>query len=711
MAIQNAQLCFDTGKTQSFNYSSFPGTTIGNSVLFKEACFEIIGSSDPSSLDIPNASYTDCYECHSTNNAVILVEPCFGGISDRYFFTVTDFGFVPQLNGIYYLNFVSPLTGGLIKSCFSIRDIKNNAKDIPISVLTEVPVLETNCQTCFTGNSKSYAVVRCVTDTIDFIELLDDSYNGHTITYTVGLDRYCGKVKEQQIGIITGFFVSDYSDGSGDEICQSCNDTVSDKRLLTNCLDGSVEVVWSSPFFESGEISHLNSKFGCFSVGPITAATVTFTDSFLDFDPQPTCQDCIQCNGVGLALTPCGGGIQYNVTSYQYASAGDVIYDPLLDTCSTVDYVQNGGGGDYTFYSFLTGGTSCGTCGSIETPISYYAEECVTGNIVVVTFDSTSTIGIGDIVRAKWGTSDFLCYTITSLYDNSLGYDFYYSDTTTSFTGCTECETSGSLGVTLVNCNTYEESYVNVSIPTWVAMTGYDDSLGAQVVKGSDGECYYLVNDCPITPIYDTFTTNEYFYYCFQCIPAGSSSCKCYYGVGTPESPVEGTYLDCNPVSAQTKTFYSDNGLIKFCGNLLDGSNILDSGKFCEENGCPNFCCECYTITNNNASKIYVQYLDCDNNLISLEVEGNSGSTFCGLNVQYLTLGNFTPKVPNNVVTTIDVCVNGQCLASLSTKDQLLYSIKTTLGPCPSNCCGKNARAGAYLLKNNGNTPGTYSIR
>jgi hypothetical protein len=59
----------------------------------------------------------------------------------------------------------------------------------------------------------------------------------------------------------------------------------------------------------------------------------------------------------------------------------------------------------------------------------------------------------------------------------------------------------------------------------------------------------------------------------------------------------------------------------------------------------------------------------------------------------------------------IDVCVNVQCLASLSKKDQLLYSIKTTLGPCPSNCCGKNARAGAYLLKNNGNTPGTYSIR
>jgi hypothetical protein len=557
MAIQNAQLCFNTGKTQSFNYSSFPGTTIGNSVLFKESCFEIIGSSDPSSLDIPNASYTDCYECYVSNNSYVEVSPCNSNERGPYYFNITDFGFVPQQGDTYYLTFVSPLTNGTISSCFNIRGINIIYDETPplTGVFIEPPILETNCETCFTGNSQSYEVRRC-DGTTDYILLLDDSYNKHTITYTVGLDRYCGVVTNQAAGAITGVFVSDYSSSNNDEICKSCNDSVNDRRLLTNCLNGDVEVVWSSPFFESGEISHLSSKFGCFSVGPITAATVTIDDIFLDFDPQPTCQDCIQCNGNGLVLEPCAGGDLYKVGSYQYASIGDVIYDPYLGACSTVvSYNSFEAPSEYIFYSFVTGGTSCGTCGSIETPISYYAEECVTGNIVVVTFDSTSTIGIGDIVRAKWGTSDFLCYTITSLYDNSLGYDFYYSDTTTSFTGCTECETSGSLGVTLVNCNTYEESYVNVSIPTWVAMTGYDDSLGAQVVKGSDGECYYLVNDCPITPIYDTFTTNEYFYYCFQCIPAGSSSCKCYYGVGTPEAPVEGTYLDCNPVSAQTKTF------------------------------------------------------------------------------------------------------------------------------------------------------------
>lgn len=711
MAFQNIKNCVSSGKTATINYSSFPTAIIGNSVLFKDECWEIIDVSESTTSSVPNALYPDCYECYVSNNAVLGLESCFKDFGNPTF-SITDFGFVPQLGEVYYLTFVSPITNGLIKSCFTVKGIRNGS-GVPVSVLIEPPVLETNCTTCFTGNSQSYLVKRC-DGTIDYISLLDDSYNKHTITYTVGLDRYCGTVETQQNGVITGVFVSDYSSSNSGEICQSCNDSVNDRRLLTNCLNGNVEVVWGSPFFEDGNFSHLSSKDGCFSIGPITAATVTL-NNILNFDPQPTCQDCIQCNGNGLVLEPCGGGATYNVGSYQYASIGDVIYDPYSGTCSTVinywSFDPTSGGEVYRFYSFVTGGTSCGTCGSIETPISYYAEECITGNIVVVTFDSTSTIGIGDIVKAKWGTSDFLCYTITSLYDNSLGFDFYYSDTTTSFTGCTECETSGYLGVTLVNCNTLVESYVNVDIPTWVTMAGYDDNLGSNVVKGTDGECYYLVNSCPISPIYDTFqASGEYYYYCFQCTPANSSSCKCYYGVGTPESIVEGSYIDCS-TSGQTKTFYSDNGLIRFCGNLLDGNNVLDSGKFCEGNGCPDFCCECYTITNNNASKLYVQYLDCDYNLTSLEVESNSGSTFCGLNVQYLTLGNFTPTVPNGVITTIDVCVNGQCLASLSTSEQLLYKINTKFGPCPSNCCGKNASAGAYLLKNNGNTPRTYSIR
>ena len=706
MATQNIKDCFYLRSSIQINYSSFPTATIGNSVLFKNACWEIIDSSLPVP-QVPNALYTDCYDCYVSNNAVLSFESCSRDF-DTPIFSITDFGFVPQLGEVYYLTFVSPTTNGLVKSCFTAKDIKNGGTGLPISVLLEPPVLETNCESCFTGNSKSYLVKRC-DGTIDYIELLDDSYNGHVITYSVGIDRYCGTVDTQQNGAITGVFVSDFSP-NGQGVCEACNDSVNDRRLLTNCLNGNVEVVWGSPFFEDGNFSHLSSKDGCFSVGPITAATVTL-NGILNFDPQPTCQDCIQCNGNGLVLAPCDGGDTYNVGSYQYANIGDVIYDPYNGECSTVvNYNSFEAPSEYIFYSFVTGGTSCGTCESLGTPISYYAEECITGNLVVITFDSTSTIGIGDIVKAKWGTSDFLCYTITDLYDNSLGYDFYYSDTTTSFTGCTECETSGYLGVTLVNCNTLIEKYVNVDIPTWVTMSGYDDNLGSHVVKGTDGECYYLVNSCPISPIYDTFQGNgEYYYYCFQCTPANSSSCKCYYGFGTPESIVEGSYIDCSD-NGQIKTFYSDNGLIRFCGTLLDGNNILDSGKSCEGTKCPDFCCECYTITNNTTTKLYVQYLDCDYNLVSTQIDSSSGSTFCGFNVQYLTLGSYVPTVPNNVITTIDVCVNGQCLSTLSTSEQLLYKINTTLGRCPKNCCGSTI-FGAYLLKNNGNTPGTYSIR
>lgn len=718
MAIQNVQYCSDTGKTESFNYSSFPGTTIGNSVLFRNNCFEVIDSSDPLATVIPDAAYTDCYDCFTSNNAVIYALNCVNESSvSEAFFNVTDFGFIPQIGEVYYLTFVSPQTGGLITSCFNINRVIIPEKPASLSVLVEPPVLEIDCETCILNNETPYIVRRCVDGSLDIVNFIDDTYLNHTITYTVGLDIYCGVVEKAMPGdIVNGFFVSDYSSSSGDAICLTCNETVAEKRILTNCVNGATEVVWNSPFFTSGNTSHFDTKYGCFSVGDLTTSGVTLS-GFLDFDPQPNCQDCIQCNGIGLVLEPCGGGDSYNVGSYQYADIGDVIYDPYSDICSTVinywSFNPIGGSELYTFYSFVTGGTDCTFCQSLETPISYYAEECITGNFVVITFDSTSTIGIGDIVRAKWGSSDFLCYTILGVYDGvSYGIvtDFLYSDTTTSFTSCDDCKNTNSLGVTLVNCNTYEERYVNVNIPTWVTMTGYDDNLGSHVVKGSDGQCYYLVNNCPITPIYDTFTTNEYFYYCFQCIPAGSSSCKCYYGVGSPDSIVEGSYIDCGE-SGQTKSFYSDNGIVRFCGTLITGDNVLDSGRFCEDNGCPDFCCNCYTINNNSGSKIYVQYLDCTYNLVSIQINNNDSSSFCGLNVQYLVLGNYTPKIPNNVTVTVDTCVNGQCLSSLSTKDQLLYKINTTLGPCPSNCCGKNASTGAYLLKNNGNTSGTYSIR
>lgn len=487
--------------------------------------------------------------------------------------------------------------------------------------------------------------------------------------------------------------------------------------MVTNCLDGSTEIVWNSPYFDTGNFSHLSTSLGCYSLGPLTAATVTVFD-ILDFDPQPSCQDCIQCNGVILTLTQeCPVGSEpptYNVLSYQYAAVNDVIWDPYNGACATVLAISNDINQpyEYTFYSFKNLGTDCTICENEFTPpTTYTAVECISGDVVLISSDNGTLVN-GNVIKGKWGTSDFLCYEINDAAVDPFLF-FYYSDTVTPFDSCTGCTTTGRVGLTLINCDTYAEKFVNVDLETWSNMSGFGGGLSTPVVKGDDGQCYFLINDCPIsTANTETFTTNEYYYYCFQCSATPEpSSCKCYYGVGSADSVVSGTYLDCS-LSGTVKSFYSDNGLIKFCGTLIDGNNIFYSGNACEDGRCPNFCCNCYKIENNNESLLYVRYLDCDNNLINLEITGGTSTTFCGLNVQYLTsIITYTPTPPTGVIQTVDVCVEGKCFSDLTTSEKLLYGIKSKFEPCPEVCCGNTAYFGAYKLRGNGNTPGTYSIR
>lgn len=197
------------------------------------------------------------------------------------------------------------------------------------------------------------------------------------------------------------------------------------------------------------------------------------------------------------------------------------------------------------------------------------------------------------------------------------------------------------------------------------------------------------------------------------CI-GGDCPCKCYYVVN--QDKWKTNYFDCNGnYTVIDSNMYPNQDIVRFCTSYVDAfqGNIFDSGEYCNLYNCNDFCCNCYIVTNNTGKKLSIQYLDCDYNLLSLEMADSGPTTFCGLNVQYLIDGeaNYTPTPHDGIDTIIDTCVNGQCLSTLSTKDQLLYKLNTTLGPCPNNCCGKTAAFGAYLLRNNGNTPGTYSIR
>jgi len=173
---------------------------------------------------------------------------------------------------------------------------------------------------------------------------------------------------------------------------------------------------------------------------------------------------------------------------------------------------------------------------------------------------------------------------------------------------------------------------------------------------------------------------------------------------------------------------------------------MYNSGNLCVGGNCPTFFCQCYTITNNGLSTdVGVVYLDCNNQIVTQVINPTETYSFCALNVQYLNgRGAITPIFPADfLVTNSGDCFNGQCEQSLSIEDQLLLGLLAKYGPCPSICDGSTPVGGpagistvdiktglvldsngesilagyflepnrAYLLKNNVNTPGTYSIR
>ena len=118
-----------------------------------------------------------------------------------------------------------------------------------------------------------------------------------------------------------------------------------------------------------------------------------------------------------------------------------------------------------------------------------------------------------------------------------------------------------------------------------------------------------------------------------------------------------------------------------------------DSGLLCDNNRCPNYCCNCYTITNLSGSESFIgfTYLTCDLTMSEpYDIPASESLTVCALNVPPDANARYS-------VTLNGPCYNGQCVDTMSIQDQLLYDILTTYGPCPDICCGKNEAFGGPM--------------
>jgi hypothetical protein len=203
-----------------------------------------------------------------------------------------------------------------------------------------------DCAECFTNNLIRFLVEDCVSGDIHVVGYPSSTGVEGLVTYTpIGeVDQYCGYIR--------GITESDPIDsslitilGKGVE-CEDCLSAVAKKRILTNCINGNQEVVWGSVLFSEGNITHIQTGEGCYEIGPETELEVTINE-FLDFDNYPSCQECIQCNGVHYFYSACTPS--FDITSYSSTYVSNYTYFQQFDQTNNILWFTDGGFNIYKF--------------------------------------------------------------------------------------------------------------------------------------------------------------------------------------------------------------------------------------------------------------------------------------------------------------------------------------------------------------------------
>jgi hypothetical protein len=542
MAEPNSYVCLNTGDTLTINFNGF-SPSIGQTYLTwdgesKYNCVTINTLVDePFTSNNLVSLKSDCFTCYTTipnQYGVLTVSDCYTG--GKLYIDLLSFGFLPEFRTTYFIEYTNE-TGQIIKNCVTIADFRlfnepEYYKFIAAGIMNFIipdstPILEIGCESCLLNNGLFWVVRPCSGSGNIIVEGPPNlNLRQHLITYTDGLDQFCGIVREQVYPPQSPFgtFVTDLGEPKKEgPNCETCLSTVAEKRILVDCLDSNhIEVVWNSLLSIEGTVSNLSVNDGCFVVSGLTESATTLS-GFLNFDPQPDCQDCIQCNGLPYNVVTCGGsGKQSTIFSYQYLTAGQIIKLPD-GVCYTVIGV-----GDITnsyratVYSVETY-DDCGTCGA-DNRLLFNAKPCPAtdgfGNILITASDS---FGPGDVIKIQWGDSDYSCVEITSEYGIApFGSIAYNSNTTTPYLNCSTCtEDSNYVALSLLKCNTNEHGFYRVSLTDWQNIYGFGPfDLPNKIFSDTNGNCYYVVNDCPITPelTYPILTLENVYYTCETCI-------------------------------------------------------------------------------------------------------------------------------------------------------------------------------------------------
>lgn len=549
------------------------------------------------------SNYDGCGECLIDNNDYVIVSSCYS-IENTYVISVSVLPVGSNIDDSIYISLTPPRGDSDYTDCFTIESFGVFNDDITVDDLSVVNSISsttyTGCTECYQSNNSVYEVTECLGSGTYYVSL-PGTLEGHIITFVYGVDQYCGVVGSVNATEYNATFVADLGVFESDQQCQDCQEIVSDKRIITNCSTGDVEVAWASLFFDYGDASNLSIDGSCYLIGDLTESGVTITTDFLNYDVTPDCESCIQCNGIVYEYVTCDGtgpitlftytattttltdgdynsvtgttdgsgeyalfniqvssnsvsivGIQsggygYNsgdsitlygvdfggtaedtieititevgftgyIYSYYYYDGiiNTTFYNPTLNNCCEIKDI--GGGTPYQYYHSFNTYNDCGECENGY--FVWVAEVCLTQETIVV----VTPVGFspGEIVKLKYGTSDYFCATLTKTYDPLQHYSItsiHKTDDVISYSDCETCDATTTINLSVKECNSPINSYISLPITIWYY---YVSNLGLNTYSlYKYDKCSTILNRCPLPGDYPTITPYAFYLNCETCI-------------------------------------------------------------------------------------------------------------------------------------------------------------------------------------------------
>jgi hypothetical protein len=579
--------------------------TTGNTYYIEgsriKACYTVLSfvkSEGPANATFSD-TYTSCEECLSGISDSVIVRTC-GEFPETYAININTFTTLPTIGDIVFLTATSPESRP-INGCFTISCYGIQREGTPLYSLTSIGSSYTGCTECILNNFTTYEVSTCDGTSTYYIGFPPGfDYTGYLVSFQDSFgDVFCGTVIGLGGEVTTATLISVL--GTIREVsCEQCLSANTQTRIITNCLTGDEQVVYSSLFFGGNEVSNLSTDDGCFEVGDVTTSAATIT-TYLNYDPQPDCQECIQCTGLYYTYSSCtntgpiseytydagalltdgsygpftgttngngfgasftfeisggviittglDGGVGYQigdlfyienppfttdnpfvlevtnirtvgiVFSYQYVQnpIGKTFYVPQLNDCVQITSFSNlEEGANYNVLSFDVF-ESCSECEvAADNYYIWVGSECLTGNPTII-ISSDNNFTTGDYVKSLRGDMEFQCQQLISpyIYDG-LNYTVFKTNTIDGFDDCETCNSGTLIGASIAKCGGGGQQFVNIPIDIWNNMA-YFDSQSIFVLE-SYGQCYGLLNTCPLEPNFTTINPVETYYNCVECL-------------------------------------------------------------------------------------------------------------------------------------------------------------------------------------------------